>query len=540
MLCYNYISQEGIIKGKNPFSEKTLKFSVCTPVYKDAYKTLDKFFTALAEQDYKNFEVLITFDGPNKRGVSLLEEQKKKFPELDVKYWVIPHGGAPKARNHSASHATGDILTFLDPDIFLYPETLREWANAFENNPDKDVVWGLYEVSSDGQTTAVVGGSVPVDANGKPDYYAFRSSNYCSGANPIRKESFIGWDESVKSLQDWDMWMRMLIKDDFKGEKFLYIPKPFFITLPPQEGGISHDSASNWLDRVDYIRGKNGVLPSSICVCSLGAPMHGIHVAKKLGADYLPMPSFKPNRYKIIYLLGFYPEAAKEHMQVFEGFKGKKLIHWIGSDILGMHWHCSFQKIKALKKWFEREKIVMFTEAEHTHKEMEELGINTKIVPIPPQKLYDPMPLPEEFTVGIYENQTQKVYSEELMEDVARAMPDVKFIFFGDSSKKGLKYGNVEHVGYVDMDELMPKVSCNLRVTMHDGLPITPLQFLTAGRNVVSNTEIPGATKVEKDRKKIIEALRLAQDNPLPPEWSDHWKKVLDFSKFQRTIWRYL
>lgn len=523
----------------NPFSKEQRKFSVCTPCHGDNYQYFQNFLSALNEQDYKQFEVIVVFDGPNEKGVTELKKQMKRFPKVDVKWEVQEWGGAPKARNRAAELSTGDFLTFLDPDVYLYPHTLRTWANAFELNPDKDVVWGTYDILIDNERRVPIGGNVPVDASGTPQYYAFRSSNYCSGANPVRKEAFVGWDETVKSLQDWEMWMRMLKQDDFQGKKFLYIPESFFVTEPPREGGISDDSSKNWIERVKYIREKNGLPIPDTCVCSLGAPFHGVNVARTLGVDFLPMPSFKPNEYKTIYLLGFYTAGDKTtptHMQVFSGHEGKKIIHWIGTDVSQMHWNCSFQKLKQLRNWFKKEKIIHLTEAEHTHDEMKEIGINSKIVPIPPQKLYDPMPLPEKFTVAIYENSTQNMYFEKRMADVARAMPDIEFKFFGNNEKKGQKYANVEHLGWVDMDELIPQVSCNLRVTVHDGLPLTPLQFLTAGRHVVSNTKLKGAIETKSDRRSIIEAVREAQKTAIDPEISAYWKAELDADKFKKAI----
>lgn len=523
----------------NPFSQEQKKFSICTPVYKDSYQYLEKFFTTLAEQEYKHFEVLVCFDGENPEGEKELNRLIKKFKKLDVRYCVQEWGGAPKARNTAASLATGDYLSFLDPDVYLYTDTLQIWANKLETNPDKDVVWGQYDILTHDNQKLTVGTSVPVSNGGEVQYYAFRSSNYCSGAFPIRKGAFIGWDETVKSLQDWDMWMRMLKQDNFEGKKFLYVAKPFFATEAPYEGGISDDSAKNWKERVKYIREKNDVPIPDVCVCSLGAPFHGVNAAKTLGADYLPMPSFKPNDYKLIYLLGFYTakEAARAHMQVFEGFEGKKVIHWIGTDVIQMHWNCSFQKLRELRKWFKESKIVHLAEAQHTHDEMKEIDVDSKIIPLPPQKLYEPMPLPEEFTVAIYENETQNMYKEALMEEVALSMPDVKFVFFGDDTKKGREYRNVKHIGWADMDEVIATTSCNLRMTVHDGLPLTPLQYLTAGRQVICNTKLKGAIYCAPNRREIIEAIREAQKTTLNPEVGEYWRKECDKETFKKKIW---
>jgi hypothetical protein len=147
------------------------------------------------------------------------------------------------------------------------------------------------------------------------------------------------------------------------------------------------------------------------------------------------------------------------------------------------------------------------------------------------------MPLPEKFTVGIYENPTQQVYEEELMEHIARSMPDIDFKFFGNENSKG-KYKNVEHLGFIDYDKWIPKLSCNLRITKHDGLPLTPLQFMTAGRNVVTNVPLKGAIKVSNERKEIIDGLRIAQKFPLDKKWSKYWRDELDVEKYKKAIGR--
>jgi hypothetical protein len=255
------------------------------------------------------------------------------------------------------------------------------------------------------------------------------------------------------------------------------------------------------------------------------------------------MPSFKPHHYKAVYLLGFYLRedptqpgfVTRSHMDVFKRNKGKNIVHWIGTDIYDLRWHCSFEKIKALKKWFKENNVIHLCEADFTQKELKEVGIDAKIVPIPPQKLYTPKPLPEKFSVGIY-LPGRDLYMPNLIDQVISAMPDVKFYLFGDESRKGEKGENWEQLGYVDFDEWIPKLSCNLRVMLHDGLPLTPLQFMTAGRNVVTNVDVKGAIKVEPNKESVIKGIRQAQKKPLDLKWSKYWTKELDKEKFVKTI----
>lgn len=525
----------------NPFSKEEKVFSICTPVYGEAWRTFEKFFQCLDQQDYKAFEVIVCFDGPNKAGQKELKRMIKLYPNMKIRSTEIEHAGAPSARNAAADLAVGDFISSLDPDVYLYSETLRIWANAFDEKPDKDVIWGLYDVDVNGQAQQI-GGQVPVKPDGQPDYWAFRFSNYCSGAFPIRRDAFLGWTPGIRSLQDWDQWVRMLKLDNFEGKKFHYIKRSFFLTDMPYKGGISDDSAKNWLERVRTIKKLNGIPLSDICVTSLGAPLHGLHVAKKLGADYLPMPSYKPHEYKSIYLLGFYCRKHEERMAHFEVFnndgqKSKKVVHWIGSDVMQLDRNVSSFTLRELKKIWKEKEFIMLTEAQHTHDEMLMDGVETKIVPIPPQKLYDAMPLPSEFTVAIYDNGTGAgVYNMDLMDQIARSMPDVKFYFFGNESRKGDKYNNVEHLGWIDLDEWMPKFSCNLRVTQHDGLPLTPVQFMTAGRDVVTNVKLKHALITDGSRKDIVKLLRSAQANPCPSFVGDYWRKEMDFDKYVATM----
>jgi len=245
-------------------------------------------------------------------------------------------------------------------------------------------------------------------------------------------------------------------------------------------------------------------------------------------------------------MLGFFtqenpqhPYVTKTHMDVFENApKATKIIHWIGSDILQMRWNCSFEKLKALRKWFKANNIIHLAEADFTQKELAEIGIKAKIVPLPPSTLYKPMPLPEEFSVAIYDpgKEFDSMYSHDFMMDIVRAMPDIKFYFYGDNARKGIKEANYEFLGRIDYSEWIPKFSCNLRVTLHDGLPLTSVQFMTAGRNAICNVPLKGALVVKKDRKQVIEAIRKAQREPLNKKWSRYWNKIMDYKLFAKKL----
>ena len=535
----------------NPFSKDDKLFSIGIPAYGAAIDYLPYAIEALSNQDYKKFHVVIIFDGPSKKGVYQAKKLIKGFPEMEIEYHVAEHGGAPHARNEAVKYFKGDYYLFHDADVKLYPETLRTYANIFEEHPEVWRVWGRYDITYPTGETQYSMGHPPMDAAGNVWYKALKFTNYIDSNTPIRADHYIPWDETVKSLQDWDWAIRQL-KPDFSGKGFWYTGKAMFTAMNALPGGISQDSHDNWIERKEYVQHKNGIETKDICVTSLGAMNHAIVVAEMLDSELLPMPSFKSHHYDMVYLLGFYlredPQqpgfVTRSHMDVFKNNKGKNVVHWIGTDIYDLRWHCSFEKIKALKKWFKDNKVIHLCEAEFTQKELAEVGIEAQVVPIPPKKLFKPMPLPKKFSVGVY-LPGRDIYKEDLIDEIIHSMPDVQFYLFGDASNRGARGDNWQNLGYIDFDEWMPKMSCNLRITEHDGLPLTPIQFLTAGRNVVTNVPVKGAIRVKETvdkrgisdyREVIVKAIRQAMDNPLDPKVSKYWNDKMDVKKYVKAI----
>ena len=529
----------------NPFSQKEELISLLMPCYGEDYKYFEKIFDHIEKSEYKKVETIVVFDGPQKKAETELLRVMKMHKKLSIQYATIKHAGAPAARNKAFDLSKGSIVSLVDADCFIYPESIRMWMSKFEENPHINRIWGLYDIINENGETMFPIGQAPKGKNGDVWYQAFKTTNYCAGLFPMRRDYYPYQDESLKSLQDWDMAVTQLERTNFEGTDWFYMDHHFFSTPSPHAGGISDDSHKNWIERTDTVRNKHGIPKSDIVVVSHGAPLHGMHAAEKLHADYLPMPSFKPHKYKMVYLLGFYlregPQnpgfVTKFHMDTFKGNNGVNVVHWIGTDVWDLRHTCSFDKLKELRAWFKENKVIHLCEVDFIQKELKEVGIKAKILPIPPDALYQPMELPETFNVAVY-LPPRDLYQPNLMVEVARSMPDIHFYFFGDEAKKGEVFENMEHLGYIDYDEWMPKFSCNLRITSHDGLPLTPLQFMTAGRNVVTNIPLKGSIQVKPTRKDIIRGIREAQENNLNGKVSKYWTKEMDFERYNKRMRR--
>jgi len=506
------------------------KFSIIIPVYKSE-KYLKDTLDAIDDQDYKEHEKIIVVNKENKEVIKIAEKRKCVLVTIDEDI------GAPFARNRGAEVATGDYLMFIDPDVYLNPGILKVYEEEFRKHPEVGFVYTSYEI------VTPPGSQPQIIPAKKFDRYFLTCNNFISGANPLKRELFQGQDESLKSLQDWDMWLSVTA-DGTKG----YFIEDYigFTTEPPRAGSISMDSYAHWIERRTKVREKHGIKDRDIAVISMGAPVHGLATAKILGADFYDQPVHKENNYKLVYLIGFYPTGAESHMQALMNNINKdckRLVHWIGTDVYQMWHQTSYAGVSDLKKMFKKFKVKQWTEYITTHAEMKALGIKTDIVPLPCEKIFEPTPLPKEFSVGVYINPTQNMYYENEMYDIARAMPDIKFKFFGNKDKVGKVEENCEWVGWVDMDDFINDTSCLLRLTVHDGLPIGPIQFFMKGRDVVTNVNLDYAYIINekggsKTKSQILKSIReIKKKEKVNVKASKFYTKLMDHKKFRKAVY---
>jgi len=131
------------------------------------------------------------------------------------------------------------------------------------------------------------------------------------------------------------------------------------------------------------------------------------------------------------------------------------------------------------------------------------------------------------------------------MIEVAKKLPEIKFKFFGNPAQVGTDPAlpkNIEYAGYVnDMDAFISECSAIMRFPIHDGLPLSVLEFILAGRYSLQNVPIKHTTCIPQlDVELIIETLKKLKEHTekvgLNQEGSDYWRKELDYDKFKKTI----
>ncbi|MBU4455557.1 glycosyltransferase family 2 protein [Patescibacteria group bacterium] len=178
--------------------------SIIIPIYNQADK-IGKCLDSILNQTYKNFEIIIVNDGSTDNIEKVLKNYKSKFsaqggPASGWQIFSQKNKGAPAARNRGYGEASGEYLFFCDADAVLKPEALKTMLNALKQHQEasyafSSFLWGrkLFKLG-------------PFDAE------KLKKAPYIHTMSLIRREHFpaSGWDESIKKLQDWDLWLTML------------------------------------------------------------------------------------------------------------------------------------------------------------------------------------------------------------------------------------------------------------------------------------------------------------------------------------------
>lgn len=206
----------------------------------DCQELLNRCLRSLARQSYNGFRVTVVDDGSEGKGLTKKIVNKYEN-EFEIRCLLHKSNrGASVARNTGANKATGEYLYFLDADCELKARALEEYVEALIKNPKvswaySNFIWGKDELR--GQ---------PFDAK------LLYSRNFISTMSMIRRDHFPGFDESLKRLQDWDLWLTMIEKK----KRGVWIDKVLFAT-PRRKGGISDSKEISWENAVNILREKH-------------------------------------------------------------------------------------------------------------------------------------------------------------------------------------------------------------------------------------------------------------------------------------------
>ena len=120
-------------------------------------------------------------------------------------------GSAPKKRNEGFKKSTQPYVFFCDDDILLPANMLEIFYKKLISNSDIGYVYSGYNgIVLDNKNH-------PIKENYQIKSQKFNGNdlkkyNYISTMSLIKREVFIGFDETLKRFQDWDLYVSLLKK----------------------------------------------------------------------------------------------------------------------------------------------------------------------------------------------------------------------------------------------------------------------------------------------------------------------------------------
>jgi len=176
-------------------------------------RTIIPLLDSIGRQDLKEFEVIIVDDGSTDNSLDIVEKYNGSF---NIETLRMPQNSGPAAaRNYAASRAKGDILFFLDSDLYLEDGALKNVAEFFKDPTAKCMI-GVYS-----KFPATPGNLAFYKSLQNYYYYTTskvdRVSFFWGGIGAVRKEIFqeIGnFDTSYKGAdyEDYEFGRRVLKK----------------------------------------------------------------------------------------------------------------------------------------------------------------------------------------------------------------------------------------------------------------------------------------------------------------------------------------
>ncbi|MCE9586266.1 glycosyltransferase [Candidatus Uhrbacteria bacterium] len=192
------------------------KISVIIPTFNHGDE-LEACLASLHRQTEKDIEIIIVDDGSTK-------------PITNATIRFNKNLGAPAARNAGFARSKGEYVIFLDADAELKSHAIERMREVLDAHPEVDFVYPSFKF---GYTVFT----------GQPwNVEELKKQNYIHTSALIRRKAFLGFDESLKKFQDWDLFLTM----EEQGKKGIFIDEVLF-SLKPRQTGMSQ-----WMPVVAY------------------------------------------------------------------------------------------------------------------------------------------------------------------------------------------------------------------------------------------------------------------------------------------------
>ncbi|HEY4406857.1 MAG TPA: glycosyltransferase family 2 protein [Xanthobacteraceae bacterium] len=162
---------------------------------------------SVLSQTHKDLELIIVLDAATAAAVAA--SQAIAAADIRVRLIFCEKRSASAARNAGIAVALGEWVAFLDDDDLWLPEKIERQLSEAEAGDADLVGCGMALFDGDG-IIRKIGNSAPVDI---PLNEALTIYNFLGASGTMARTRVIrqlgGFDETMRSCEDWDMWRRI-------------------------------------------------------------------------------------------------------------------------------------------------------------------------------------------------------------------------------------------------------------------------------------------------------------------------------------------
>lgn len=174
---------------------------------------VSKAIQSVLDQSFVDLELLVVDDGSTDDSIEVI----RSFKDDRLKLLQGEHKGAGVARNQGIKSASGEYLAYLDTD--------NTWHSNFLEVMLKEVIQpfvfgycsqNMFLVAGSRETPQIVARKI---RNIEYNPVKLTYTNFIDINSVLHLKSLIGevggFDETLKSLEDWDLFVRMVLRHPF-------------------------------------------------------------------------------------------------------------------------------------------------------------------------------------------------------------------------------------------------------------------------------------------------------------------------------------
>jgi len=184
--------------------------SVIIPAY-DVARFIGEALNSAFAQSFKNYEVIVVNDG----SPDTPELERTLAPYMPRMVYIKQENrGVSAARNTGIKAARGSLIAFLDGDDVWLPHYLEVQVKRIQADPSIDVLYPNVVMFGDSSSDDGEEFMTLCPSNGEVTFERLlRQECNVSNCSIARKETIMRagmFDESLRSVEDFDLWLRVI------------------------------------------------------------------------------------------------------------------------------------------------------------------------------------------------------------------------------------------------------------------------------------------------------------------------------------------